>query len=86
LSDETIDAKVKNKAQSVYNLEREKLIEGEACKSWKRKEENQEKHGAACSVAREELASILSLFDIVISERMTFASGCKECRMLPVVY
>jgi hypothetical protein len=74
LNDETIDAKVKNKAQSVYNLEREKLMEGDAiCKSWKRQKENIKKNKEqACSVAREELASFLSLFDIVIIGKNDF--------------
>jgi hypothetical protein len=63
-----VPAKEMNKAQSVNNLKREKVMEGDAiCKSYKRQhdkiKENKEK---ACSVAREEIATFLSLFDVVI--------------------
>jgi len=68
LSDEKIGEKEKNKAQSVYNLKREQVMEGDAiCKSWKRQANSIKRNKEqACSVAREELASFLSLFDIVI--------------------
>jgi transposase len=68
LNDVTIPAKEKDKAQSVYNLGREKEMQRDAiCKSWKRQFESIKRaKEKACSVAREELATFLSLFDVVV--------------------
>ncbi len=74
LQDEKISAEEKNKAQSAYNLERERLMKKDAiCKSWKRQFELIKRHKEKeCSVAREELSSFLSLFDIVLIGKNDF--------------
>jgi hypothetical protein len=78
ITDIMVSEEDKNKARSVYDIERESVIDGDAiCNAWNlfSRQKNKEQ---MCRVAREELAFILSLFDLVIIGKNDFRKWMQD--------